>query len=169
MKVEYGTNELMRLLWQYADDILGSEGMKLEAGCVQHGLVSTYQHSISVALCSMRLAMRLGLRVDMRSMVRGALLHDYFLYDWHDPALCPRLHGYTHPKTALQNADRDFDLNDIERDVIRKHMFPLTPVPPRYRESFLVMVADKICATHEILAEKFPAKFKLKRNQNGLY
>ncbi|MGI6202031.1 MAG: HD domain-containing protein [Eubacteriales bacterium] len=169
MKAIYTNKQLMQMLCQYARDILDSEGMKLQAGFVQHGAVSTYQHSVSVALCSMRLALRLGLEVDMRSMVRGALLHDYFLYDWHDPDVCPRFHGYTHPKTALENAERDFKLNDIERDIIIKHMFPLTPVPPRYAESMLVTVADKLCAARETLAVKIPTKFKLKQNHNGLY
>ncbi len=169
MKAIYTNKQLMQMLCQYARDILDSEGMKLQAGFVQHGAVSTYQHSVSVALCSMRLALRLGLEVDMRSMVRGALLHDYFLYDWHDPSRTPRFHGYTHPKTALLNAERDFCLNNIERDIIKKHMFPLTPIPPRYIESFIVMVADKICATRETIAERFLTKLKPKGNHNGLY
>lgn len=169
MKSVYSDKQLTELLRYYASDILDSEGMKLESGFIQHGTVTTFMHSVSVALCSMRLALRLGLRVDMRSMVRGALLHDYFLYDWHDPAVCPSFHGYSHPKTALENAERDFALNDIERDVIKKHMFPLTVVPPRHVESLLVTVADKICAARESLAVKIPRKFRFKRNHNGLY
>ena len=30
-------------------------------------------------------------------------------------------------------------------------MFPLTPVPPAYRESYLVCLADKICSSYETL------------------
>jgi len=29
-------------------------------------------------------------------------------------------------------------LNEIEEDIIRKHMWPLTLVPPKYKESFIV-------------------------------
>ena len=47
------------------------------------------------------------------------------------------------------NADRDFGLNEIEKDIISKHMFPLTFMPPRYRESVLVTLADKWCAICE--------------------
>ena len=57
----------------------------------------------------------------------------------------------THPSVARNNADRDFELNDVERDIIAKHMFPLTPFLPMYRESFIVSIADKWCA----LAETF--------------
>ena len=52
---------------------------------------------------------------------------------------------------ALDNAQRDFHLNAVERDVIRKHMFPLNLRPPRYRESVLVSCADKLCALGEMV------------------
>ena len=51
---------------------------------IQHGDVSVYDHVASVAEQSCRMAdalARLGLRVDRDSLVCGALLHDYFLYD----------------------------------------------------------------------------------------
>ena len=49
----------------------------------------------------------------------------------------------------MLNADRDFGLNEVEKDIISKHMFPLTIMPPRYRESVLVTLADKWCALCE--------------------
>ena len=82
-------------------------------------------------------------------MVRGALLHDYFLYDWHDPDNLRPLHGFTHPGEALRMALEEFELNDVERNVIHRHMFPLTPIPPRYREAVLVSMADKVSAVLE--------------------
>ena len=82
-------------------------------------------------------------------MIRGALLHDYFLYDWHEKSDDHRLHGFTHPARALKNAEEIFDLSVVEKDIIKRHMFPLTPVPPAYRESYLVCLADKICSSYE--------------------
>ena len=163
----YSDSELVPLLYAYAGDILGSEGMQCEKKYKQHGDVSCYGHSIAVACESARLALRLRLRVDMRGMIRGALLHDYFLYDWHDPDKCLRLHGFTHSKRALENAERDFSLTDTERDVISKHMFPLTPRPPRRLESLVVTIADKICASREVLTLIFP-KIKFGGRRNGL-
>lgn len=60
-------------------------------------------------------------------------------------------HGFRHAQRALDNAQRDFHLNAVERDVIRKHMFPLNLRPPRYRESVLVSCADKLCALGEMV------------------
>ena len=78
-------------------------------------------------------------RVDLKSLIRAALLHDYFLYDWHDWDNGEhQWHGFTHGHAALVNALKDFKLNDIERNSIENHMFPMTPVPPRYIEGYLV-------------------------------
>ena len=52
--------------------------------CIQHGKVSVYAHCVSVADTACVLAETLHLRVNERALIRGALLHDYFLYDWHD-------------------------------------------------------------------------------------
>ena len=68
---------------------------------VQHGDTSCYLHSIAVAWYSLRLARRLQIPVHAEELVRGALLHDYFLYDWHRKD-SPRLHGLRHPFIALK-------------------------------------------------------------------
>ena len=75
----------------------------------------------------------------------------YFLYDWHEKDKSHRLHGFYHPSTALRNAKEDFDLNPIEENMIARHMFPLTPIPPRYKEAWILCLADKYCATVETL------------------
>ena len=101
---------------------------------------------------------RLHLKVNQRALVRGALLHDYFLYDWHTPDPAHRLHGFRHAGTALRNADRDFELNDTERDMIKKHMFPLNPAPPRFKETAVLCLADKYCALRETVLQRKKAK-----------
>lgn len=120
----------------------------------QHGKTTVFDHCVSVAKFSLLMAYYLeekfNIKVDRDSLVRAALLHDYFLYDWHDKTIPGhKIHGFTHPRTAMLNADRDFGLNKIEKDIISKHMFPLTFMPPRYRESVLVTLADKWCALCE--------------------
>ena len=64
-----------------------------------------------------------------------------------------KYHGIEHPKIALQNAEKYFRLNDIERDIIVKHMWPLTLVPPKYKESFIVTFADKYLSSKEFFDE----------------
>lgn len=138
---------------QYARQLLTDPRVLQMRRYVQHGSVSCLQHSIAVAKLSFLLCCRLGLHADLRSLVRGALLHDFFLYDWHEKSTeRTGLHGFTHPKAALRNAERMFPLNERERDIIKKHMWPLTLTEcPRFRESAVVCVADKCCSLWETL------------------
>ena len=69
---------------------------------------------------------------------------------------------FTHPMTALRNADRDFDLTDTERDIIKKHMFPLTVIPPTCREGWIVCLADKYCSLYETFEKRSVQKDKYK-------
>jgi len=122
---------------------------------IQHGNTSVYTHVISVAKKSIEIAEKYNLKVDMDSMIRGALLHDYFLYDWHDGKRERWIHGFTHPMKAYKNAKSEINLNGLERDIIIKHMFPLTILPPRYLESWIVTFADKYVSAVETLSSRF--------------
>lgn len=118
---------------------------------VQHGTTSLYEHSILVAYYSLKLALRLNLPVNHKALVQGALLHDYFLYDWHIKDTTRPLHGFFHPRAALKNAEQEFELSPVEKNIILRHMFPLTPIPPVYLESILVCLVDKVCTINEII------------------
>lgn len=117
---------------------------------IQHGTTSVLQHCLHVAYYSCLLVERLSLPVCWEDLIRGALLHDYFLYDWHHyhkTSLLP--HGFTHPVTAFRNASADFTLTPREKNIILRHMFPLTPVPPTCLEGWLVCLTDKYISTLE--------------------
>ena len=116
---------------------------------IQNGSTSLYNHCRNVALMSLKIARSFKIKVDEDSLVRGALLHDYYLYDWHDKLARPHLHGFFHPGIALKNALEEFDLNSTEKDIIKHHMFPLTLVPPSTKEGWIVSVADKLCSLYE--------------------
>ena len=131
-------------------DILGSDEMQTTRTFTQHGRVSVYEHSLKVTDMCLTLADALRIRTDRRSLIRGALLHDFFLYDRHDKEKWHRLHGYTHASRALSNAMTKFTLNRCERNMIYTHMFPLNVTHiPRFRESILLCTADKIVSTAE--------------------
>ncbi len=126
----------------------------IEEEYIQHGNTSCLLHSIAVAYFCFMIATKLSfLGFRIYELVRGALLHDYFLYDWHiEPKRKNGLHGFSHPFTAFYNALFDFDLSDVERDIITRHMFPLVPLIPRYKESHLVSFVDKLCSLYEVFS-----------------
>ena len=115
----------IREMCELGRDVLESRDMQALRTFHQHGVISRYEHCLSVCYIALRLADKWHVDVDRRSMVRGALLHDFFMYDWHDPGNLRLLHGFTHAKEALSNARKQFELNEVECDVIQKHMFPL--------------------------------------------
>lgn len=127
-------------------DLLGSDTVKAMSGFVQHRNVTCLDHCISVSYFSCNICR--FLKLDWRSAARGALLHDLFLYDWHDKNSHTRMHAFSHPSIALKNAEI-FELNDTEKDIIKKHMWPLTVVPPLHREAWVVSCVDKFCAFSE--------------------
>lgn len=118
-----------------------------------HHNSSIYEHVLRVSYFSFNLCKKLGL--DYVSAARGALLHDFFLYDWRSSDFSSpekkRLHGFRHPKTALANAQKQFEVNEVEKDIILRHMWPLTIIPPRFRESFVVTFVDKYISSQEFI------------------
>ena len=172
---ELGHDEkIINLINRYGADIIQSDSYQEEKDFCQHGVISTYEHSLAVTYMSVYLAFHFyaakykvdnatGKRVvtrpgrldeiNLKSLVRGALLHDYYLYDWHDPSVKGRnVHGYTHARKAMNNAIRDFDINELEQRIIFCHMFPLNISRiPGCREAWIVCMADKICAAFETI------------------
>ncbi|MDC7218358.1 MAG: hypothetical protein PQJ59_00350 [Spirochaetales bacterium] len=142
-------------LYLILEDIWRQEDFQRLAHINHHGN-SVLEHSFKVTCLAWTLSKRWGW--DRKSVARGAILHDFFLYDWKVKGSSgPRrsyeiwkMHGFTHPGQALRNSEDRFELNKRERDIIARHMFPLTPLPPRYRESWLVNICDKLVALGEI-------------------
>lgn len=116
---------------------------------MQHGTTSVFRHSVSVAYVSFYIARKYHIRVNEEALIRSALLHDYFLYDWHEKDASHKWHGFYHAGKALRNAMEDFELSEIEQNAIARHMFPLNPIPPRCREAWIICLADKICSSGE--------------------
>lgn len=140
------------LLKEHGEDILKSDNFNKTRAHIQHGTMTVHNHCMDVARYSLLLNKKLGIGCNKHDLIRGALLHDYFLYDWHDKAYLAhrqRLHGFHHPMTALKNAEKEYSLNDTQREIIKKHMWPLSVIPPMCREAWVVTAADKYCSLLE--------------------
>ncbi len=142
---------------QYINQVLATvrsdEHVQRMRQYMQHGSITTYDHCERVARVSLYINRKLHLGARERDLLRGAMLHDLFLYDWHEEdGGSHRWHGFTHPETALGNARRSFQLTQKEEDIIANHMWPLTlRHMPRSREAFIVCMADKVCSLKETL------------------
>ncbi len=105
------------------------------------------EHVMEVAFYSFLIAKKMCLDID--AVVKGAMLHDLFYYDWLREG--PRLHGLRHPRISLENARKLYPLSKKEEDIIKKHMWPLTIIPPCYLESFVVALVDSFCSFRDYI------------------
>ncbi len=158
MKLSYSELHYFRSTLQ---ELMPSPYIQEMQSYVHHGQTSCLEHCLFVAYFSYFLTVRLHLNLDSKSIIRGALLHDFFLYDWHIKGERTGLHGFSHPRAALKNAEKYFSLNDKEKDIILNHMWPLTLRFPRFKESYIVSLADKYCSILETLKKVPPSIMSL--------
>ena len=123
---------------------------------IKHHNTTRMDHSIKVSYYSYKCAKILGL--DYKCVARGGLLHDF--YD-EEISKCEKvkdkvlLFSVKHPDIACENAKSIVELNEKEENIIKTHMFPVSNKVPKYAESWLVSLVDKILSTVE-----FSKKFK---------
>lgn len=113
----------------------------------QHFDVNCYDHCYDVAQTMYKVTKKFNL--DYRSATRAGMLHDMFLYDWHVKEGRKNFHALRHGKIACENASRLFELNEKEKDMIIKHMWPSTLALPKSKEGFILTAVDKYCTVKE--------------------
>ena len=127
---------------------------------VQHGGTTTYDHCRKVAKLSYQINRKLHLHANEEELVPAALLHDFFLYDWHELPKIPlrrftSKHGFIHSRIAADNAKKVFGISDKMHSLIDSHMWPLNITKvPKSREALILCFADKCVAIKETLVRK---------------
>ena len=148
--------QLRQLVDRYGADILDSKEYTKPDKYIQHGSTTTREHMISTACVSLKIAHGMRWHCDEQSLVRGALLHDYFLYDWHAPkSTRPKMHATRHSSYALEKASENFAINPLEAEIIREHMFPCTLKIPLHKECWALIIADKVCSIKETFSNPY--------------
>ncbi len=134
---------------ELVSDLLDTNEVQYLKNNIQHSDINALDHVRSVSYIAYTVCKHSGL--NYKAAARAGLLHDLVYYDWHDDDPSHRLHGYRHPGFALKNARELTTLSPLEENIIIRHMWPLTPTPPRYKEAWVVTLVDKYCATRETL------------------
>jgi len=129
-------------------ELLDSKQVRMMGRWKHHGPVTTLDHSLFVAFSTYRVARLLHL--DVRAAVRGALLHDLYLYDSKDKSAHPGNQCFAHPRFAARNAAALTALSEKERNIILSHMWPLGGALPRSLEAWMVDLVDTVCAGLEV-------------------
>lgn len=141
------------------NEILNKEKVQQMKKYRQHYNINCFYHCLFVSYNTYLICKKHNL--DYISAARAGMVHDLFLYDWRKRERGRKgLHAYTHGKTAFKEASEILNLNDKEKDMIIKHMWPVTLAIPKYKETFILTFVDKYFA----IAEAF-IKIKEKKNE----
>lgn len=140
---------------RYAGSLYNTDEVQGLEKYEQHLLINRLQHITAVARVAVEICEKLG--VSPESAAKGAVMHDLFYYDWRDGenGKWHCLHGYKHPRYSALNAKQLYpELTRREEKIILRHMWPLTVLPPESVQGLAVSLADKYCATLELLYSK---------------
>lgn len=142
-----------------ADIIDNEEFEKLKE--IQHHGITRYEHSIKVSYYAYKISR--FLKLDYNATARGGLLHDFFLSSNDKTHKDSVISTFTHPKLARNNAHHLFVTNIKEDDIIVSHMFPFYIKFPKYAESWIVNLTDKVIGGFEFI-QKFDYKLSYVSN-----
>lgn len=131
------------------NELITNDTVQQMKNYIQHYETTCFDHCYVAAYYCYLICKKYNL--DYRSATRAAMLHDLFLYNWRVKNGRKGLHAFTHGKLACKNASELFHLNDKEKDIIIKHMWPVTIAFPKSIEGFVLTFVDKYCAVSESL------------------
>ena len=118
---------------------------------IKHHNTTRLNHSIKVSYYSYKIAK--SLKLDYKDVARGGLLHDFYTDE-----ICEcnkvkdkiKLFSTQHPKDAVNNSLNYFNLSEKEINIIETHMFPVDYRVPKYAESWIVSLVDKVLSFGEV-------------------
>ena len=125
---------------------------------IKHHNTTRMDHSLKVSYYSYVIAK--SLRLDYEDVARGGLLHDFYIDEIRK---CKKvkdkilLFSTKHPNDAVINASNNFELSEKEINIIKSHMFPVDYRVPKYAESWIVSLVDKVLSFGEF-SKRFSSK-----------
>ena len=162
MKITDEQKEKLENLYQsflHDEKILRMKDISMHRGS------NCYEHVFKVAKKAIRKSLRRK-DVNLEVVLIGAILHDYYLYDWRKNKELLKGHGKHHPDIAIENAVRDFGINDEVKRVIKTHMWPVNiKAYPNTKEAKIVSLSDKGVTIGESLTS---IKYKQRKREKYL-
>ena len=163
MKINKEQKESLEKIYQ---TFLNDEKIKRMMNIQMHRGSNCYVHSFKVAKKSIQRALQINdKKINLELVLIGAILHDYYLYDWRDDRSKLRKHGKNHPHIAAENAEKDFDVSKEVKKIISSHMWPINFSEfPNTKEARIVSICDKAVSLGEALTSR-----KYKKNNEEKY
>jgi uncharacterized protein len=156
----------------YVEDILLSDEFQRRKLFQHHHNISVWDHSILVSFKSFLFSKYFN--TSSRICAIAGLLHDFYPQAWlYSEELLKlddgkylsefgirkplfKMHGFTHGNEASLNVLKFFPELNNDRIInsIKRHMFPLTLIPPKYKEGFIITCVDKMNSVNELPSVK---------------
>ncbi|WP_294411770.1 HD domain-containing protein [uncultured Ruminococcus sp.] len=137
-------------------DIIGCQQVQELRSITHHISTTRFQHCVNVSYYSYMVCRKFNLNA--RSAARAGLLHDLFYYDRKqynsEKTKGQASHSENHAMLACANAAEITKISKLERDMIEKHMWPVTRPMPKYKETYIITIIDKYCAVLEFCVPK---------------
>ena len=134
-------------------DIVASGRFARAQGVPHHSKDENIQtHSLETAALALAISRWLGRRGIMMNetdIVRASLLHDIGMTEKSVSGQPSYVKAYTHPRAGVRIARDEFGANKNQTNAISHHMWPICVVPPKTREGWTVLVADKLYSLAE--------------------
>ena len=163
MKITSEEKERLENIYQ---TFLNDEKIKKMKDIPMHRGSNCYEHSFKVAKYAIKKALRYK-EVNLEVVLIGAILHDYYLYDWRADRSKKKGHAKNHQHVASENASRDFMVPDSVKKVIESHMWPINIKNfPDTKEARIVSFSDKHVAIVEAVSSK---NYKNKKREKYLF
>jgi Predicted HD superfamily hydrolase len=128
---------------------------------IEHHGITRFDHSLKVSYYAYKVSKML--KLDYEDTARAALLHDFFLSDEGETFKDKVISTFTHPKKAVIQTKKIFNISVKEENIIHSHMFPTYCALPKFAESWVVIGVDKVVGSFEFL-KKFSYKLTYAAN-----
>lgn len=153
-KKEQREKELLQKVNQLGEEVLNSDRFLSAWDIPHHGNVSVAMHSLHVAKESCRIAdwlQRHGVKISDEDAVRSSLLHDIGMTERRVFSSPSWRKAYTHPDRGTEIAEKEYHANEIQKDAIQRHMWPICVIPPSHVAGWVVLALDKM-ATEAVIS-----------------
>ena len=118
---------------------------------IPHHDSNRLDHSLKVSYLAYKMCKKMNLNYE--SAAKAGLLHDFYFNRIEEEKYIRdkvKLFTNEHPEDAVKNASERFHLTALEKDIILTHMWPVSTHIPKYIESFVVSLSDKIFSFAEV-------------------
>ena len=148
------SDDVKALILKYGRDILVSEEFKETFGQTHHMSTTVGDHTLGVTAEAVKICLRHGYTDNetLENVITACLCHDLGIIGRYEKFANNFQCLIWHPR---HSADRYTEVtgkrNERVRNAILCHMFPLKIQFPRYKEGWILVLADKLAAAREKL------------------